>query len=111
MNTPDALQSIPYNVLDGEFLAPCEEAITQGRDDLDNGLTLSIQLAPGGYNGHVLTVIKADDTASFVTDWVGNDTTRFPARIKAAATALFNLSCFGRFGIRHNDGVLEIKRV
>lgn len=39
------------------------------------------------------------------------DATRFPARIKAAATALLNCGYEGRFDISHSDGLLTIRAV
>ena len=99
--------NFPYSKR-SSFLAACEEAITRSRDDLESGFPVQVYLGSGGYNGHVLVTISADDNMMFATNWVGSDPTRFPARIKAAATALHNCSCFGRFEITHSDGTIQI---
>lgn len=64
----------------------------------------------GGYPGRVTVTIRAGDGASFETDWEGTDITRFPARIKAAATALLNCECVGRFVVSHERGLLTLRR-
>lgn len=79
------------------------------RTDLSRGLPLPVTLGSGGYHGRVEVVIDSDDAETFGTNWEGTDPTRFPARIRAAATALFNSACFGKFEISHEDGLLEIR--
>ena len=92
------------------FLQACEDAIRSGRVALDAGGAVSVQLEEGGYTGRVLVTIRPGDLSSFASDWEGNDVTRFPARLKAAATALLRCQCIGRFLLVHNDGSLEISR-
>jgi len=46
--------------------------------------------------------------ADFETDWKGADVTRFPARLKAAATCLREKKWFGRYRISYADGLLVI---
>ena len=99
--------NIPYSKR-SSFLAPCEEAITRNRGDLESGLPVQVHLGSGGYNGRVLVTISSDDNMMFATNWVSSDPTRFPVRIKSAATALYKCSCFGRFEITHNDGIVRI---
>ena len=91
------------------FLAPCEDAIRRGRDGLMSGEPVEVVFDDGGYGGRVTVEIRHDDRASFGTDWESTDLTRFPARIKAAATALLNCGCSGRYLIEHSDGRLTIR--
>jgi hypothetical protein len=93
------------------FLAPCEEVIRRDRTVLDASGTIRVSFEDGGYDGRITVTIRAGDSTSFGTDWSSTDETRFPARIRAAATALFNCGCAGQFLIVHADGVLEISRV
>jgi hypothetical protein len=64
----------------------------------------------GGYHGRVL--LRITDGSEFDTDWEstdGIDWSRFPARIRAAATALRDSGQRGSFLITHADGDLTIK--
>jgi hypothetical protein len=92
------------------FLADCEAAIRGNRAKLEAGGTLRVELEEGGYAGRVIVTIRRGDR-TFGTDWEGADKTRFPVRIKAAATALNNCGCVGRFQVVHADGSLEVTRV
>jgi hypothetical protein len=92
------------------FLAKCEAVIKEGLSDLRKGVTLRIDFESGGYNNRVLVTIDLANHNEFSTNWNQNDPSRFPARIKAAATALHNCSCAGQYEIEHNDGVLTIKQ-
>jgi hypothetical protein len=94
-----------------QFLDACEDAIRQHRADLENGGTVYVDLGEGGYEGRVVVTIRQDDRASFGTDWTNSDPTRFPARIKAAATALLNCGCEGAFEVSHSGGSLAIRPV
>jgi hypothetical protein len=93
------------------FLADCEAAIRGSRDDLSQGTVVRISLESGGYQGNVVVDIRAGDPQSFGTDWTGNDPSRFPARIKAVATALFNCGCCGRYRVSHEDGIIQLERL
>ena len=92
-----------------QFLDACEAAIRGHRAELDAGGVVNVELGSGGYVGRVVVTIRSQDRASFGTDWEHSDSTRFPARIKAAATALLNCGCEGRFQIAHSDGSLAIR--
>ncbi|MCL4748495.1 MAG: hypothetical protein KJZ83_24250, partial [Burkholderiaceae bacterium] len=61
-----------------------------------------------GYSGRVVVEIRAGDGSGFGSDFEASDPTRFPARIRAAATALFTCGCPGQFLITHRNRVLEI---
>jgi hypothetical protein len=93
------------------FLDDCEAAIGGHRADLEAGGTVYVNLGEGGYDGRVVVTIRRNDRASFGTDWTSSDTTRFPVRIKAAATALLNCGCEGAFEVSHADGSLAIRSV
>jgi hypothetical protein len=92
------------------FLAASEQAIRGSRFDLDGGGTVTVNLEEGGYPGSILVTIRPEEGGFFEADWQGADETRFPARIKAAATALFNCGSFGRYKVVHADGTLQISR-
>jgi hypothetical protein len=92
-----------------KFLAACEEALNQQREDLGAGAVVHVALEEGGYDGQVLVTIHCEDRNAFATDWERSDPTRFPVRIKAAATALLNCGFEGRFEISHLDGHLTIR--
>lgn len=92
------------------FLEACENAIRSGRAELDASQTIRVALAEGGYVGRVIITLSPENTTHFMADWKQADETRFPARIKAAATALQRRGCFGSFEIAHANGLLEIRR-
>ena len=92
------------------FLKICADVMLDGRKELESGGIIRINFDKrGGYAGRVLVTFRPNDTTSFETNWEGNDPTRFPARIKAAATALLNCGFLGRYEIIHRDGNLEIR--
>lgn len=94
-----------------QFLEACEAAIREHRAELDAGETVSVDLSEGGYAGRIVVTIRPNDRASFETDWTSSDPTRFPVRIKAAATALLNCGYVGAFEVSHADGSLAIRSV
>jgi hypothetical protein len=57
-----------------------------------------------------VTIQRADRDV-FATDWERGDPSRFPVRIRAAAAALRNCHCTGRFAVCHADGDLTIRAV
>lgn len=100
---------IPY-VDDSGFLDPCERTIRECRATLDAGQPVQIELdaEKPGYPGRVVVEIRAGGRNAFSSDYESTDATRFPARIRAAATALYNCGCSGRFRITHCGGVVKI---
>jgi hypothetical protein len=92
------------------FLDDCEHAIRDGRDRLEDGEPVEVALDRGGYSGRAIVTVRAGDSTHFGALWEGSDPTRFPARIRAAATALLNCGCHGRYEIDHRDGALAIRR-
>ncbi|MFH1984986.1 MAG: hypothetical protein ABIL58_24350 [Pseudomonadota bacterium] len=97
---------IPHLVRDGQFTLTIAEAITA------KGCVgpIEINLAKGGgYKGDIEVTIGPATEKNFEAEVSLNDWTRFPARIRAAATALRDAGCQGRFRIAHSDGVLTIR--
>lgn len=93
-----------------KFIDVCSAVIREHKAHLAAKTPVCVELKePGGYDGRVIVEIDTRDRVLFKTDWSGADPTRFPARIKAAATALLECGCDGRFEISHSDGSLEIK--
>ena len=90
-----------------EFLPKCVQVISDHRNQLNEGI--DIEMDPGGYDGSVSVTIEAEDATGFETNWNSGDPTRFPARIRAAATALSQCGCSGTFQISVKNGVLTIK--
>ena len=74
-------------------------------------LTVQIVLEPGGYNGDTIVAIRSRNSLTYETDWLGKDYTRFPQRIRAAATALYYCQFQGLFRIIHKDGMLVIQAI
>jgi hypothetical protein len=104
---------IQYLKRRSEFLAPCESVIRAQRQDLDAGEPIRVIFAKleKGYPGKVTVVIRSDNPLVFDTNWGGaSDPTRFPARIKAAATALRECGLDGSFDIEHEAGELVIQK-
>jgi hypothetical protein len=93
-----------------DFLESCEQAIRHERATLTGGQSIRIELdaEKSGYPGRVVIEIRPEDGSTFSSDFEASDPTRFPARIRAAATALFNCGFSGRFLITHRDRLLEI---
>ncbi len=99
---------VPYATRSA-FLAACEDAVRQGREALEAGQPVEVVFEEGGYPGRVTVEIREHDDVTFGTDWESTDITRFPARIKAAATALKDCRCYGRYLIEHNAGAVTIR--
>jgi hypothetical protein len=76
-----------------------------------NGDTISVQLSKQGYNRNVQITVSPTDPKYFYSDWKGADPTRFSARLRAAALALYNQGCFDTFRVIHQDGLLTIELV
>ncbi len=102
---------IRYNLDETPFVADCKRAINAQRAVLDSGALIEVHLnaEKPGYAHRIEVETREGDSAMFGTDWTNSDPSRFPARIKAAATALFDCRCFGRYVIEHRDGLLTIR--
>jgi hypothetical protein len=93
------------------FLETIIAALDELRGCPRPGNPLQVSLSEQGYDGEVLVDISVEHDDSFAADWESSDETRFPARIRAAATALRDRGCYGRFLIVHKQGELTINRV
>ena len=100
---------IPY-LLRSQFLRPILERLRSSAQALNSGKTVEISLKPGGYVGDFTVTINPQVQNEFGTNSNASDPTRFPVRIRAAATALRDLGLEGRFRISYEDGVLRITR-
>ncbi len=98
-------------VSQSRFFQPIEDVVAEERHALMTGKVIRVQLESRGYNGRICITIRADDSSGFDTDWSNSDPTRFPARIRAAATTLFQHACNGVFIISHEDGEMTIRRI
>lgn len=96
---------IPFLVQEGKFRPLIRNAIHHSGGQIP--VTVDF-LVGGGYNGCIRVTIEESQAVEFEANWEGNDRTRFPARIRAAATALRDTSHFGTFDISHKDGSLQI---
>lgn len=75
-------------------------------------LPLAVNLGEsGGYSGSLVATLHDANETEFVTDMELSDWTRFPARIRAAATALRDAGRFGTFFMTHGDGDLRIAQL
>ncbi len=99
---------IPY-ALRSKFTAPCKKRLSAEQAELEAGQVIQIPLGAGGYAGQATVTIYSAEATEFEADWNGSDPTRFPARLKAAATALQVCGCTGAFVISHADGVLTVQ--
>jgi hypothetical protein len=96
-----------------DFLPTLESALQVESHKLAAGSAVTVHLGKGGgYDGTVTVTLRPPLTHdNFESDWDGRDPTRFPARIKAAATALRNAGWLGVFRLTHKDGELSIERL
>ena len=66
---------------------------------------------PGGYDGSIRITVGAPGEDEFDAEVNLSNWTRFPARIRAAATELRDRGFQGTFRISHNQGELRIERI
>jgi hypothetical protein len=96
---------IPFLVQQGQFRPTIRSAIELG----GGGFPVEVSFpVAGGYNGRIRVKIAKSNADEFHADWESQDWTRFPARIRAAATALRDTNHFGVFVISHQAGTLRI---
>ncbi|MGV8150091.1 MAG: hypothetical protein ACLKAN_13925, partial [Alkaliphilus sp.] len=98
-----------YYPAQSSFLKGCEDAIRQNKELLAAGTSICANFSPQGYNDEIRVNIEKTNSVSFWAEWENPDPTRFPARIKAAAYALFRQGCLGEFMISHDIGTLTIQ--
>jgi hypothetical protein len=103
---------IKYNQR-SSFLQPVTQGIQSQKFDLENGKEIRIEVTASedGYAREVQVLIDKHNRQEFRADWEPADSSRFPARIKATATALRDLGYAGRFRISHEKGLIRIRQV
>ncbi|WP_147364071.1 hypothetical protein [Deinococcus cavernae] len=94
------------------FTAPIEMALREQLEALNQGQLVHVHLAAtrDGYGGSVRVTLPATSAQEFETDWQGTDSTRFPARLRAAVTALATLGLSGQYQLNHTAGVLTVQK-
>jgi hypothetical protein len=111
-DNPDWSQAIRYVTPSrSDFYTPVRDALEDQveRFVMRETVALSFAAEADGYSGDVVVEIAPGQEESFRTDWSGSDPSRFPARIRAAATALRDDRRFGWHRIRHEEGDLRIE--
>jgi len=99
---------IPYLVRDGKFRPIIRNKLqTQG---CPGKIEINLNIS-GGYCGKAEVTIGEPNEKEFEANVKISDRTRFPARIRAAATALRDQCCKGRFQIQHNNGKVQITKM
>lgn len=93
-----------------KFIGPIREALEAAGGCVALDQPLRVLMSEQGYPGSVHVTISWERDDEFSSDWEGADRTRFPVRIRAAATVLRDQRCYGPFLITHQDGVLSIVR-
>ena len=84
--------------------------VREALDESGNRWPVVVQFPKtGGYGGTVRVTIRSATEAEFEADLELNDWTRFPARIRAAATALRESGRLGSYQVKHHDGTLEVR--
>lgn len=102
------MQKLEYNKRKSKFKSVIIEHLpTMTIPQLKNNL--EIKFTKNGYNGNFIIEISEEDY--FYANSSFSDKSRFPARIKAAASALKSLSFFGKFNITHYNGTLTISKI
>jgi hypothetical protein len=108
-NQTNAIMKIPHLTQTdrSEFYPLIREALRGA----ENQFPVTVPLGkPGGYNGEVTLTTRAANEAEFEANLELTDWTRFPARIRAAATALRDSGRFGTFNVTHAEGQVTIDR-
>jgi len=92
------------------FYDLCQSILQEVGNELQlkKPLKVTFEADKGGFPDDERVEIGGPDEKTFQTDWDGSDPTRFPARIRAAATALRDEGWRGTYRIRHEAGSLQI---
>ncbi len=94
---------------DSRFKPLIIEVVKSQRRALETGkqVTIDFDEDKAGYPGNFAININKEK-AIFSVEFNNVDATRFPARIKAAARALYDLGYEGNFQIIHKNGLMTI---
>lgn len=99
-----------FNVKSSRFYMPCKNKIVQYKNELLKGQIVVELDSAIRYNGLVKLQINEGQFDSFaVIEEKYED--EFPARVKAAATALRDCKCYGYFEIEQKNNVVIIKQI
>ena len=95
-----------------KFIPQIKETIKNQRQVLTSGRQIIVEFdeEKTGYPGDFQININ-QDKAVLTVDFSNTDPTRFPARIRAAARALYEEGYEGKFRISHKAGTLKIMRL
>lgn len=102
----DVSPPIPYCTDRSGFLHQARSLLS--KRSLEAAVTFVLDASKAGYRGSIVVQLAEND-GHFSSDFVGDDVTRFPARIRAVATALHRLGHRGWFRISHDDGTITIE--
>ena len=106
------MQSIKHLIKASTFLEDITPKITEKSHSISSGESVELTFEKdGGYPCPEITIrIDSATPDKFATSWTGSDPTRFPARVKAVATALRDLGMNGVFQVSYKDGKLSIQK-
>lgn len=88
-----------------KFLLPIKEKLENFFKEIS--IDLSKITSQKGYEGEYLIEINK---SHFSADFINSDDTRFPQRIRVAATVLSELKLYGRYIISHKNKILAIQK-
>ena len=102
----------PYNTELGDFREAISNSLNENKVIFSDSGEMEVELEAeaSGYSGEVRVTIHPDLDEGFGSDWSGNDPTGFPARIRAAATAIKDNGYKDDYLIHHNDGLIKIQK-
>ena len=93
-----------------DFFDAIADRIRRDDEALFAGDSVVVTLGGSGYDATHIVVLDAARDDAFLGDFPGSDTTRFPARIRAAATVLSEQRQFGSFAVTSEGPHLVIRR-
>jgi superfamily II DNA or RNA helicase/HKD family nuclease len=103
---------IPFTTARSGFTATFSDLIQSRRTEILSGETVTLTVeAKGGYSGDLTITIEDGNERTFRAQTPIRDLTRFPARIKAVASALARNKCHGKFRIVLKNGEVSIQRI
>lgn len=89
-----------------KFLLPIKEKL-EDKFFKEISIDLSQITSQKGYEGEYLIEINE---SHFSANFLNNDPTRFPQRIRVAATVLSRLKFYGKYIISHKNKILTIQK-
>jgi len=108
----EAETDIPFATVRSAYADTLTKTVTENREAIMGGEKVTFEAGEkGGYPGDMTVTLLPDNNQTFKAKWSNQDITRFPARIKAVATGLTRIGCYGKFRIMHHAGKLTIKKI